>query len=91
MNRRTFLKNLGSAAAAAGSFPLLSAVGPSGCRSGHGKRPNILFIMSDDHAANAIGCYGSRRPTWTGWLLKAPGWPTVSAPIPSARPAGLLS
>lgn len=24
------------------------------------KRPNILFIMSDDHAAHAIGAYGSR-------------------------------
>ncbi|TVY10901.1 sulfatase family protein [Paenibacillus cremeus] len=24
------------------------------------KRPNILFIMSDDHAAHAISCYGSR-------------------------------
>lgn len=24
------------------------------------RRPNILFIMADDHAANAIGCYGSR-------------------------------
>lgn len=23
------------------------------------KRPNILFVMSDDHSANAIGCYGS--------------------------------
>lgn len=23
------------------------------------KRPNILFIMTDDHAAHAIGCYGS--------------------------------
>ncbi|WIJ27012.1 sulfatase [Devosia sp. RR2S18] len=23
------------------------------------KRPNIVFIMSDDHAANAISCYGS--------------------------------
>ncbi|HQH63543.1 MAG TPA: sulfatase-like hydrolase/transferase, partial [Clostridiales bacterium] len=23
------------------------------------KQPNILFIMSDDHAAHAIGCYGS--------------------------------
>ncbi len=23
-------------------------------------RPNILFIMTDDHAAQAIGCYGSR-------------------------------
>ena len=24
------------------------------------KKPNILFIMSDDHAANAISAYGSR-------------------------------
>jgi arylsulfatase A-like enzyme len=24
------------------------------------RRPNILFIMSDDHAANAMSCYGSR-------------------------------
>ncbi len=25
-----------------------------------GKRPNILFVFSDDHAAHAIGCYGSK-------------------------------
>ena len=24
------------------------------------KRPNILYIMSDDHAANAVSAYGSR-------------------------------
>lgn len=24
------------------------------------RNPNLLFIMSDDHAAHAIGCYGSR-------------------------------
>ncbi len=29
------------------------------CR-GADSRPNILFIMSDDHAAHAIGAYGSR-------------------------------
>jgi hypothetical protein len=23
------------------------------------KRPNILFIMADDHAAHALSCYGS--------------------------------
>ena len=23
-------------------------------------RPNILFIMTDDHAAHAMSCYGSR-------------------------------
>jgi arylsulfatase A-like enzyme len=25
-----------------------------------GARPNILFVMTDDHAAQAIGCYGSQ-------------------------------
>ena len=24
------------------------------------RTPNILFIMSDDHAAHAMSCYGSR-------------------------------
>ena len=28
--------------------------------SGASKRPNILFIMTDDHAAQAISCYGSK-------------------------------
>lgn len=28
--------------------------------SSQGERPNILFIMTDDHAAHAIGTYGSR-------------------------------
>jgi arylsulfatase A-like enzyme len=32
------------------------------------KPPNILFIMSDDHASAAIGCYGS----WLGKFAKTP-------------------
>ncbi len=40
---------------AAGAAALL----PSGARA-RDARPNILFIMSDDHAAHAVGCYGSR-------------------------------
>ncbi len=28
--------------------------------SSESKRPNILYIMSDDHAAHAMSCYGSR-------------------------------
>jgi arylsulfatase A-like enzyme len=35
-----------------------------GCNShpdrSKGKRPNIIFIMSDDHATRALSCYGSR-------------------------------
>src|SRR5262245_55655928 len=27
------------------------------------ERPNIIYIMSDDHAAHAIGAYGSRLNT----------------------------
>ena len=39
---------------------------PYGCRQNDSlstherKRPNILYIMADDHAAHAISCYGSR-------------------------------
>ena len=34
------------------------------------RRPNILFIMSDDHAAPAISCYGS-------WLSKTARTPNI--------------
>ena len=37
------------------SFNLLFLFG-----SIYGKKPNILFIMSDDHAAHAISAYGGR-------------------------------
>ncbi len=41
------------------------------------KRPNILFIMSDDHTTQALGCYGSRlavlNPTPTLDRLAAEG------------------
>jgi len=36
---------------------LLAGASAQGPRSG---RPNIIFIMSDDHAAHAIGAYGSK-------------------------------
>ncbi len=53
--RRSFLKALGLGAA---------AMAAPGClvpdRPGAGRRPNILFIMSDDHASHALSCYGSR-------------------------------
>src|SRR4029453_3609702 len=34
-----------------------------GAQSGTSSRPNVIFIMSDDHAAHAIGAYGSRVNT----------------------------
>jgi arylsulfatase A-like enzyme len=42
-----------------------AAAQPAGKKT---RRPNILFIMSDDHAAAAIGCYGS----WLGKSAKTP-------------------
>ncbi len=61
INRREFLQTVGMVAGSVGglSFPLI--------RSSHAaeqttsiRRPNIIFIMSDDHASHALGCYGSR-------------------------------
>ena len=50
-SRRGFLRG---AATAAGAW----AVSQIGCASP--KRPNILFIMSDDHPNSALSCYGGK-------------------------------
>ena len=31
----------------------------AGCSEGQPKRPNILVMMTDDHTAQAMSCYGS--------------------------------
>ena len=36
------------------------AVGQEEKKPAGPKRPNVLFIMSDDHASQAISCYGSK-------------------------------
>jgi arylsulfatase A-like enzyme len=48
MRRREFVKTAGLASLA---LPLAGLAD---------RRPNILFIMADDHASQAVGCYGSR-------------------------------
>ena len=57
------------ASAARGSSPAITAAFlvavillPAGvaAQAGAASRPNIIFIMTDDHAAHAIGAYGSR-------------------------------
>ena len=53
-NRRRFLRAIAAGAAALAVPKSLSLA-----RRTTG-RPNILFIMADDHVANAISCYGSR-------------------------------
>lgn len=41
---------------------------PGAAPEASGERPNILFIMTDDHASNAISCYGS----WLAEVAKTP-------------------
>ncbi len=53
MKRRDFIKTAGIGAGVLASPALLTS-----CFKGQ-KRPNILFIMSDDHAFQAISAYGS--------------------------------
>lgn len=57
LNRRTFLKAMGLAA--------VSTVGRtvSAASSSDASRPNIVYIMTDDHASHAMSCYGSRINT----------------------------
>ena len=50
--RRDFLKTMGMAAIAASTE--FSSCGRAP------RRPNIIFIMTDDHASHALSCYGSR-------------------------------
>jgi arylsulfatase A-like enzyme len=59
--RREFLKALGVAAGSAGAWAVLpKGVGGGQSSANAAKRPNILFIMSDDHDAHVISCYGSK-------------------------------
>ena len=56
-SRREALRHLGVfSAASIGGYAWLGK-GPAAAAQ---QRPNILFIMSDDHAAHALSCYGSR-------------------------------
>src|SRR5687767_3962582 len=42
----------------AGWLVALFTIAP--CAGAEGKRPNILFLFTDDHAAHAMSCYGSK-------------------------------
>jgi len=54
MSRRSFMT-----AAGAGTAALTVSYLFSSCSSPR-KKPNIIFIMSDDHAEQAMSCYGSK-------------------------------
>ena len=53
-DRRSFLKTMGLTLAAWSASKLCTAEPASD------NRPNIIYIMADDHASHALSCYGSR-------------------------------
>jgi len=53
MTRREAVRTLGGLA-------LAGALGGSQARGAGQRKPNIIYIMTDDHAAHAVSCYGSR-------------------------------
>ncbi len=57
--RRDFLKTAGSAAASVAMLSVLPCFSGSDAESTT-ERPNIIFIMADDHSVNATSCYGSK-------------------------------
>jgi len=58
INRRAFLNAAGLGAASLVLRGCGGTLKPPGARSK--RSPNIIFIMADDHAAHALGCYGSK-------------------------------
>ena len=58
--RREFLKTVGAVAGSAGALSALLGCTTMGRASSAQSRPNIIFIMSDDHASHAMSCYGSK-------------------------------
>ncbi len=57
--RRKFLQQLGYMAGSAAALSILPSCNTIG-QTKETKRPNILFIMCDDHASHAMSCYGSK-------------------------------
>jgi arylsulfatase A-like enzyme len=59
--RREFLKSIGYIAASGTALSILpSCARIAQVTKARATRPNIIFIMSDDHASHALGCYGSK-------------------------------
>ncbi|MCK4960257.1 MAG: hypothetical protein KAT00_12675 [Planctomycetes bacterium] len=63
ITRRQFVKSSIAMAAAFTSLtmalPALGFNSITNAAARSGKKPNFVFIMSDDHALEAVSCYGS--------------------------------
>jgi arylsulfatase A-like enzyme len=58
--RREFLKDAGFVAISGGLLSRLSGCVTTSQIKSERKPPNIIFIMTDDHASHALSCYGSK-------------------------------
>ena len=58
-NRRDFLKSFGVAAVSAAGLRCGSQANAATATASKAKRPNVILIVSDEHRADACGCYGS--------------------------------
>jgi arylsulfatase A-like enzyme len=60
IGRRATLKALAGAATAAAMPAMFGGCAPAGVRGRGARRPNIVFVMTDDHAQSALGVYGNK-------------------------------
>lgn len=60
VDRRFLLQALGVGAASLAAPALFGGCAPAAVRSRAARRPNIVFIMTDDHARSAMSLYGNR-------------------------------
>src|SRR3546814_11706955 len=72
LDRRDALKRLGAAGVGLSLPAWLGGCAPPVVRNARARRPNVVFIMTDDHNQSAMGAYGNT-------LLKTPNLDRIAA------------
>src|SRR3546814_15123721 len=73
-DRRSALKRLGAAGVGLSLPAWLGGCAPPVVRNARARRPNVVFIMTDDHNQSAMGAYG--KPN-----LKTPNLDPIAAQV----------